>query len=380
MKTAAKTSADKARSASTGTVDTRPAPSRKKKPPGRLLLAPVLQGPPGAPPEVELVTAPGSEAFQKAWQVLAAESADDNPFLAPMFLIPAAVHLAMDSPLTLAAVWQQEPSRRRLTALIPMTAPRRPLLRSLFDGGHAALWAHPLLPFCAPLLSPDRSVAEASVAAFFDWITARRQRLATMTIPSLLRGSTASEIFGNECARHGFAIDRKRDLAHTRGLDFKPSAAPACVSSVVVARSGSAVRKALEAALCLDMRAVEAGSGQSPLLSDLNRCAFLRAVVRNCAMEDRMVIATFQDGDDASAAAMVIEGRDSAFLWWIMGKDAANPLIEAALAAAVEEALGKPIIAATEGPVSGLWARPIVTETLVVRLGRSATAVQAAAE
>jgi hypothetical protein len=93
-----------------------------------------------------------------------------------------------------------------------------------------------------------------------------------------------------------------------------------------------------------------------------------------------MVIATFQDGDDASAAAVVIEGRDSAFLWWIMGKDAANPLIEAALAAAVESALDKPIIAATEGPVSGLWARPIVTETLVVHLGRSATAVQAAAE
>jgi hypothetical protein len=290
------------------------------------------------------------------------------------------VHLAADAPLTLAAIWQQEPSGRQLTGLIPMSAPRRPLLRSLFEGGHARLWAYPLLPFCAPLLSSDRAVAEASVAAFFDWITARRQRLASVTMPSLLHGSIAAEIIANECARHGFQIERKRDAARTRGLDFKPSAAPAAMANVSVARGGSAVRNTLEAALCLDMQAAEAGSGQPPLLSDLNHCAFLRAVVRSCAMEGKMAIATFKEGDAASAAAMVIEGRNSAYLWWVMGRDAANPLVEAALAAAAESALGKPVIAASERPLSGLWARPIVTETLVVRLGQSAAARQAAAE
>ncbi len=348
----------------------RATPRLTKAKAGRL-LAPPLQGPSGAPPEVEVITLPGNEAFQKAWQVLVEEAADDNPFFSPRFLVPAAVHLAPDAPMTLVAIWQTTPSGRKLTGLVPMTAPRRPVLSSLINGGHAGLWVHSLLPFSAPLLSPDRDSAVASVAAFLDWMTARKQRLSTLSLPSLLRGSVACTMLEQELARHGFEIECRNDLPHTRGLDFKPSSLPVGIDRVLVARQAGAVRDALEHALCLDMQRTETDNAHQPILLDINRAAFLRAVVRGFAIEGRMVIVTIDDGM-LSASAMVIEGRDSGFLWWIMGKDASNPLVESLLGAAAERMIGKPMVAASVEPLSGLWSSPIFTQTLLVHLGRSA--------
>jgi hypothetical protein len=331
------------------------------------LLAPPLQGPMGEPPEVEVVTNLSNPDFLQAWHGLLAESLDENPFMSPMFITPAMAHLSNDRPLALVATWQSVEAKRYLTGLFPVFSPRRQTFRGWLFGGKTELWTHDLMPFNAPLLSPDQDVAEASVSAFIDWMSARRPRMSNIILPMMLDGSQAISMFENEFARHGFEVQRKRDNARTRGLNFKPSTAPAVADKVVIVREMEDIKRNLEKALCMDALATQSTTEKGGILGDLNVSSFLRAAVRGFAARGEMCIAHI-DQPDSKASAIVIEGRKSAFLWWIMGPDARNPMIEASLSSAVEAALGKRIIAATTTPVSGLWAEPISTRSFSVNV------------
>jgi hypothetical protein len=272
-----------------------------------------------------------NQDFLDAWYGLLAESMDENPFMSPMFITPAMAHLSNDRPLALVATWQSVGSKRHLTGLFPVVSPRRQTLRGWLFGGKTELWTHELVPFNAPLLSPDIDIAEASVSAFIDWMSARRPRMSNIILPMMLDGSQAISMFENEFERHD---DIKRDL---------------------------------EKALCMDSLSMQSSSAGLGILGDLNVSSFLRAVVRGFAARGELCIAHI-DQPNAKASAIVIEGRKSAFLWWIMGTDARNPMIEASLSSAVEVVLGKRIIAATATPVSGLWAEPISTRSFSVNV------------
>jgi hypothetical protein len=331
------------------------------------ILAPSLQGPMGEPPEVEVVMNLGNQEFLESWDGLLAECVDENPFMSPMFIIPAMAHLCSTAPLALVATWQTVGKTRHLTGLFPVASPRRQTLRGWLFGGKTELWTHELVPFNAPLLSPDPDIAEASVSAFIDWMSARRPRLSNIVLPMMLDGSQAISMFETEFARHGFEVQRKRDDAHTRGLNFKPSNAPAVSDKVVIARNMEEIKRDLEKALCMDSLLMQSTSAGLGILGDLDISSFLRAVVRGFAARGEICIAHI-DQPDAKASAIVIHGRKSAFLWWIMGPDARNPMIEASLSSAVEIAIGKRIIAATATPVSGLWAEPISTKSFSVNV------------
>jgi hypothetical protein len=331
------------------------------------ILAPPMQGPMGEAPFVELVTQLSSQEFLGAWNGLLADCLDENPFMSPMFIVPAMAHLCKDKPLALVATWQNFHGKRQLTGLFPVFSPRRQTLRSFIFGGKTELWTHPLVPFNAPLLSADPDVAQASVAAFIDWMSARRQRMSHLTLPMMLEGSQAITLFESEFARHGFKVERKRDVTRTRGLNFKPSTMPSVAENVVISRGGEEIKRDLEKALCMDSLSKQASSAGLGILGDLDISSFLRAVARGFAAKGKLCIAHINQ-PDAKATAIIIEGETSAFLWWIMGPDASNPIIEASLSSAVEKALGKRIIAATASPVSGLWAEQISTRSFSVNM------------
>jgi hypothetical protein len=331
------------------------------------IFAPPMQGPMGEAPFVELVTQVSSHEFLSAWNGLIDDCLDENPFMSPMFIVPAMAHLSKDKPLALVATWQNFDGKRQLTGLFPVSSPGRQTLRGFIFGGKTELWTHSLVPFNLPLLSADPDIAEASVSAFIDWMSARRQRLSNLTLPMMLEGTQAVALFEREFARHGFDVERKRDLARTRGLNFKPSTIPTKADHVVISKGSEEVKRYLEKALCMDAHSKQASSHGLGILGDLDITLFLRAVTRGFATQEKLCLAHINQ-PDAQASAIIIESKSSAFLWWIMGPDSSNPMIEACLSSAVERALGKRIVAATASPVSGLWAEPISTRSFSVNV------------
>jgi hypothetical protein len=332
-----------------------------------LLTAPPLQGPMGEAHEVEVITNGSSHEFIAAWQKLYEQTSDENPFLSPMFIVPALAHLCKEFPLTLVATWQNNGKDRHLTGLFPLASAKRQSVRGWLFGATAVLWNHSLLPFSEPLLARDPDLAEASAAAFVDWLLARRPRLSSFVLPSLRDNGHVRSVMEAEFLRHGVVLHSQRDQARTRGLDFKPSLAPDVTNKVVIARDVPDIKRDLEKALCMDaMNSSPSGSSET-VLGSLEKSAFLRAVVRGFAAQGKLCIAHI-DEPDAKASAIVIEGDETAFLWWIMGPQAGNPMIEASLSAAIETALGKKIIAATSAPMAGVWAEPLKTLTITAQL------------
>jgi hypothetical protein len=131
------------------------------------------------------------------------------------------------------------------------------------------------------------------------------------------------------------------------------------------------VRAGIEQMLGYDaMSQNRLSSGEAVLLNP-QRSAFLRATIRSFASESKAVVCMMNDQTASvakRAGAVVIIGREQGFLWWLAGPDENNPMVEAALSAAAEKHLGKPVVAACQKQLAGLWAQPIQTEDWLMPL------------
>lgn len=91
-------------------------------------------------------------AHQAAWDDLAANALDPNPFYESWCLLPALVHLA-DRNTALILVWEDQ-NRQKLEALVPVQISRSwrglPLPR-------LSLWRHPYCFLCTPLIRADQA-------------------------------------------------------------------------------------------------------------------------------------------------------------------------------------------------------------------------------
>jgi hypothetical protein len=319
--------------------------------------------------EVEVFSPQASEPLHKAWQELSDNALDSNPFLSPSFMIPASTHLIDDAMLSLVAVWHQHGELRKLVGLFPLAAVRWQLTNAWRGSSMARFWCHPLQPFCTPLLAGPTSLAENTVRVFMDWLELRRPKLTSLEAPCFLVNGNASVLLQQEVENRGLTLTSRKDALNTRGLDFRPVRLPPQVDSISIARGRAEVRLALEKMFCLDAVAATQHDGGRAILAKPQQVAFLRAIVRGFSLEDKVTIALI-DEPLAKAGAIVLEGKDKCYLWWIMGEHSTDPMIEATLAAAAERATGKPIVAATQRPMAGLWAEPLFTESLSISLRR----------
>ena len=337
--------------------------------------------PPHLEPEIasrqEVITIPmtGIDAILADWRALLQLSLDDNPFMSPAFLIPAASHLAKNDGLSLAAIWEHTNSLRRLVGLFALMPATRNRATGWLSASRAALWHHPLQAFCAPLLAGPEPLAQRTMQTFLDWLSARRPRLANLETMAMPVDGLATRLLEAEATRRGLVIEHRRERAHTHGLDFKPKLAAADLKAITLATAPGDVRRALELLLCLD--AEEHGSDvRASILGYPDHATFIRAAVRSFSLENRIMIALL-DRADAKAGAIILEGRDKAYLWWTMGPSACDPRIEAALAGAAQRQIGKVLVAAALRPLTGLGTETLVTQSLSIKLaafGQAATA------
>jgi hypothetical protein len=299
------------------------------------------------------------------WRALAATALEDNPFLSPDFMIPARSHLIDDSGMTLALAWEEHAGMRTLTGLFPLVPRARDFGAGWLAQSRAAMWTHALQPVGVPLLSGDPVLAEHAVAAFFSWLQQCRPRLASVDIHAIPADGVVHEMVSDQALRMGLPIQRHRNAAHTYGLDFRPKALQPGSSAVTMTSDPAGLRTTLETLLCMDS-AARRDKGLS-ILGNPRWVAFLRAATRSFALRERIMMALI-DTPAVQAGAIILKGREKAFLWWMMGPSAADPMTDAAIAGAVERKLGIPLVAAARSPLSGLGTEPLMTESLQIGL------------
>jgi hypothetical protein len=317
------------------------------------------------------------ESILPDWRALAATALEDNPFLSPDFMIPARSHLIDDSGTTLALAWEEHNGMRTLTGLFPLVPRTRDFGAGWLAQSRAAMWTHVLQPIGTPLLCGDPVLAERAVAAFFSWLQQRRPRLASVDVHAIPANGPTHALLTDQALLMGLTLQRYRNAAHTYGLDFRPKSLQPGSETVRMVSEPAELRMTLETLLCMD-----SGAQRDKRLSILGNprwVAFLRAATRGFALRGRIRMALI-DTSAVQAGAVVLKGREKAFLWWMMGPSAAEPAIEAAIAGAVERKLGMPLVAASRRPLSGLGTEPLVTESIQVGLSGRAYSYQAVSE
>jgi hypothetical protein len=305
------------------------------------------------------------ESILPDWRALAATALEDNPFLSPDFMVPASSHLIDDSGTTLALAWEEHAGMRTLTGLFPLVPRARVFGAGWLAQSRAAMWTHALQPIGSPLLSGDPELAGRAVAAFLGWLHQRRPHLASVDVHAIPAGGLTHAIFTEQAMRTGLPLQRYRNGAYTFGLDFRPKTLHAGSGTVTMFSDPAGLRMTLETLLCMDS-AVQRDKRLS-ILGNPRQVAFLRAATRSFSLRDRIIMAVI-DTPMSQAGAIVLKGREKAFLWWMMGPSAADPMTEAAIAGAVERKLGMPLVAASQRQLSGLGTEPLVTESLHIGL------------
>ncbi len=305
------------------------------------------------------------ESILPDWRALAATALEDNPFLSPDFMIPARSHLIDDSGTTLALAWEEHDGMRTLTGLFPLVPRTRDFGAGWLAQSRAAMWTHTLQPIGSPLLSGDAVLAERAVAAFFRWLQQRRPRLASVDVHSIPANGATQAMLTDQAMLIGLPVQRYRNPAHTYGFDFRPKSLQAGSKAVRMVSEPAEMRMTVETLLCMDSDAQS--DKRLSILGNPRWVAFLRAATRGFALRGQIMMAMI-DTSAVQAGAIVLKGREKAFLWWILGPSAAEPAIEAAIAGAVERKLGMPLVAASRRPLSGLGTEPLLTESLQIGL------------
>jgi hypothetical protein len=306
------------------------------------------------------------------WRALEANALEPNPFLSPDFLIPARSHLLDGADLGLALVWEQHDGVRSLTGLFPLTPRPRSFGVHWLRSTRAALWHHAQQPVGGALLDRDPDRAARAVAAFFGWLRNLQPRLSACQFRALTCNGPTAQLLTTQAERLGLDVLHLRDPAHTHGLNFRPKGASPLAANVVLETSPVGVRTAVERLICLD-RAAQSDE-KAAIVCDPKRVAFLRAVTRSFAASGTLSVALI-DTDRVKAGGIIMHSQERAFLWWLAGPSAADPMVEAAIAAAAERQLGVPLVAATQRPLSGLGMEALITQTLEIGFsGRTAVA------
>jgi hypothetical protein len=312
---------------------------------------------------VSFVRPNASDKLLPDWRGLADNALEPNPFMAPEFVLPAAIHLARPDDVTLVCAWKTHARSRELIGLFLMHA-QRPRSFGWPQPRLAGLWSHPAMPLAAPLLSREPALAAAAMLAFIDALQAGRA--ARATFPAIPAASAVAELIRAAAAVRGLAMEASADGAHSRGLDImltrNPDSGP-----VTVARDPTALRAMLEQALAMDAAAPRIPGEAGPAIFATDELTFLRAVVRGFSHTGQVILARFSDGARKAAACAVL-APDRVYLWRLFGPSAHDPMAEAVLSCALRDATGLPVTAATAHPTAGFCTTPLRTQTLSLDL------------
>jgi hypothetical protein len=304
-----------------------------------------------------------SEKLTPDWRGLADSALEANPFMAPEFVLPAAIHLARQDDLMLASAWKTHPRSRELIGLF-LIHTQRARAFGWPQPRRTEVWSHPATPLGPLLLSRDAALAETAAGALIDAL--RAGRTARLAFPAIPAGGAVAEAIQSAAARRGVVLDATVDQPRSRGLDIMLTRAPAS-GPVVVAREPAALRAMLEQALAMDAATPRLPGDVSPALFAADELAFLRSVTRGFAQTGQIAMARLHDGP-RKAAAVALLAPDRAYLWRLFGPSAHDPMAEAALACALRDATGLPVAAATAHPTAGFCTTPLRTRTLSLDL------------
>jgi hypothetical protein len=297
------------------------------------------------------------------WRGLLDAALEDNPFMCPEFMQPAAAHLVRGTEVMLLAAWRQHARSRELIGLFVL-APHRPRGFSWLQPRSVALWSGGPSPLAPMLLSPDREAASAAIAALVAF--ANDAQAAHVLLPAVDAAGPATSLVEAISTAHDLSLSRFDDASHSRGLDFM--VAPEHVGlAVTVASEPAGLRAMLEQALAMDAGVIRDEPGMAAALFDAAEVAFLRAVVRGFSRTARIVMARIDDGG-RKAAAIALLARDRAYLWRIFGRSADEPMAQLALARAIMTASGRPVHAAAARPIAGFCTTPLRTATFELSL------------
>lgn len=147
------------------------------------------------------------EALIPAWEDLAANAAEPNPFYEHWMLRPALEHLGGGQEVGIAAVWTEG----ELSTVVP-------LVRSRFKGLPARAlmaWRHPHCLLCTPLVRKGRSAAEA-IGALIDWAGMAADGAPLLEFRYLVAGGAFDAALSDAIAARGIAS--LASGAYTRGV------------------------------------------------------------------------------------------------------------------------------------------------------------------
>jgi hypothetical protein len=297
---------------------------------------------------VEVIGYPVPAATAAAWEALAAQPLEANPFLCPAYLEPLARHYARDAEWRLALVWQDK-ARSRLVGLAPVTLGHvgRSMARRVVPH------LHRLLPLGHPLLSADPHEAlqalEALVAHLGDGLA--------VDLANIPRDGPTDTLLRAVCEAKGWVHDTAKNTPLTHGLHLPsvPALPGGCTVRVMTAPGD--VRAGLE-----EMLGMTSGKTADHAAS----FTFLRAMSRSMAQQGQLVLALIEtpSGETPSgmACALALTHGTQAWVWRMEGVQARDPVVQAVLCKAIGDITGAPPHALVKPRLTGLGCAPLATQ------------------
>ncbi len=309
--------------------------------------------------EVTFTPVNSAERLLPDWRGLAAAPLDDNPFMLPEFLIPAASQLQRGGDMLLVCAWRRHARSRELIGLMATTARRAGLLSVRYQP-----WTSPWMPTTPLLLAGDEANATAATAAFLRALAdagSHRVQLRHLTT-----GGMTDHVLASAAQQIGASATRSAEPPRTHGMDIALPP-PGDAAGLRVTREPAGVCAMIEEALIADARAPRQLGDARPLIDAPAAVLFLRAVARGFLPLDRIVTASI-GAPGGEAVAIALTARDRSYLWRIMGRGADEPGLEAALVSGIGRTTGLPVAAAADRLLTGFCTSPWRTSTLDLRL------------
>ena len=251
----------------------------------------------------EVVKHPVSSAVLGAWEALAKNPLEANPFLSPAYLGLLAQHMAHDADWRLALVWS-DAGRTALIGLAPVMSTR---------GGsalkrHSAPHRHRMLPLGHPLLSDKHGLARMALSAFLE--TMGNQIALDLT--AITRAGPTAQLLKSLCQELGWVHDTMKDAPTTHGLHLLNAPQDTHEAHIKLTTSVDDIRDGMEHLLAL------AGTAKSRIADDdAATFTFLRAMTREMARREGVVLAQIDTQTTRAVALALRHGTQS----WIVRMD-----------------------------------------------------------
>ncbi len=293
---------------------------------------------------VEVIGHPVPASISAAWEALAADSLEANPFLSPGYLQPLAQHYAREAEWRLALVWQDS-ARTRLLGMAPVALART-------GRGPARMvvpLVHRLLPLGHPLLSADPEEARRALDAL---VLHLGDGLA-FDLAGIPRGGPTSQLLGALCEARGWVHDTIKDAPLTHGLHLRAVPAMRAEGRLWVMTTPADIRDGVEQLLALSPERKGA---------DATSFTFLRAMSRTMAQREGLVLAGLETAV-GHVGVMALRQGTQAWLWRMDGTLMSDPASQALVCAAIGRATGAPPYALVKPRLTGLGCAPLVTQS-----------------